>query len=108
MQQKREQRPDIDDADPQKRRQQKQEGEELRPREEDVGDPVEDPAFSVGYNRIFGCRRLAHAPSSMVTMADFGQISRTLSPGLKLVSVAGTSAVIRTSPEATLKRVTAP
>ena len=42
----------------------------------------------------------------MVTMADFGQIRRTLSPGSKLVSVAGTSAVMRTSPEATLKRVT--
>ena len=46
-----------------------------------VGDPVEDPLSPIGYRRVpIGCHRLAHAPSSMVTMAAFGQMSRTLSP----------------------------
>ena len=48
LEQKGEQRTDIDDADPQERRQQKQEGEQLRPREEDVGDPVEEPVSLFG------------------------------------------------------------
>ena len=103
LQQQREQRADIDNADPQQRRQQKQEGQELRPREEDVGDLVGDPALP---SRLSAT--LAHAPSSMVTIADFGQIRRTLSPSLRLGPPAGISAESRVCPVSTLKRVTAP
>ena len=57
-------------------------------RNEDIGDPVEDPLSPIGYRRVpIGCHRLAHAPSSMVTMAAFGQMSRTLSPSLNEVPV---------------------
>ena len=71
--------------------------------EEEIGDSVENAALS------FRNRHMAHAPSSMVTMADFGQMSRTLSPSLKLAAPsAGTSAWMRMSPLPTLKRVTEP
>jgi hypothetical protein len=44
----------------------------------------------------------------MVTMAAFGQMSRTLSPSLIEVPVAGTSAQIRNFSVSTLNLVTAP
>src|SRR6185369_16926670 len=102
LQQQGEQRADIDDADPQQRRQQKQEGQELGPSEKEVGDRVGDPTSPID------CRHVAHAPSSMVTIADLGQSSRTPSPCLKSVSQAAVSALSRVSPVSTLKRVTAP
>src|SRR3990172_7945956 len=102
LQQKSEQRADVDNADPQKRRQQKKQREKLGARKEDIGDPVEDSAF------LFGCRHVTHAPSSMVTMADLGQMSRTLSSCLKGAAPARTSSVMRMSWASTLNRVTAP
>ena len=44
----------------------------------------------------------------MVTIADLGQIRRTLSPSLRFGPPAGISAESRVCPVATLKRVTAP
>src|SRR5581483_6010298 len=103
LQEKREQRADIDHADPQERGQKQQEGQKLGPREEDVGDLVEDAAFPLAD------RDMAHAASSMVTMADLGQISRTRSPCSKLAaSSVGISVWMRSLPHSTLKRVTEP
>src|SRR5262249_27384800 len=109
LQEEREQRADIDDADPQQRRQQEQQCQKLGARYEQIRYPVEAPLPRVGWHRRpTGYHRLAHFPSSMVTMAVFGQMSLTLPPSLNEDPAAGTSAAIRKFPVSTLKRVTAP
>ena len=65
LQQQREQRADIDDADPQERRQQEKERQELRAREEEIGDRVEDPA---------ALRRLSPRGSRAVLHGDHGRL----------------------------------
>ena len=100
LEQQREQRADIDDADPQEWRQQQYEGEKTGPAEEEIRNTRESATS-------FGGHRHHHA-ISISTRLSLAQMKRTVSPVANCSPPDGIAAVSRVPPAAMMMRVIAP